>query len=283
VKVAYLFPGQGSQKKGMGADYFEKFPDLVKEADACLGYSIRELCEIDPGDNLRKTQYTQPAIYVVSALSFLDQMEKTNGKLPDFAAGHSIGEYSALFAAGCFDFVTGLKLVARRGEIMSRVKGGGMAAVAGMSVHEVESVLKNYAFDGIDMVNYNTSNQTVIAGLLSDIEEAAPVFEEAGARMVVRLKVSGAFHSRYMDDSAHEFTEYLNSFQFSELRFPVIANCTARPYSKGATHELLSKQLNHPVRWCESIQYMLESGECEFTELGGGRILSQMLKHIHAA
>lgn len=267
----------------MGADCFKKFPDLVKEADACLGYSIEELCEMNPDGNLRKTQYTQPAIYVVSALSFLDRMEETQGKLPDFAAGHSIGEYSALFAAGCFDFLTGLKLVARRGEIMSRVKGGGMAAITGMSVHEVEAILKNYAFDGIDMVNYNAPLQTVIAGLLSDIEEAAPVFEEAGARMVVRLKVSGAFHSRYMDEAAQEFSNYLNTFEFAEPRFPVIANCTARPYPEGASRELLSKQLNHPVKWSESIQYMLGFGECEFVELGGGRILSQMLKHIKAA
>ena len=143
--LAYLFPGQGSQKKGMGLSLFEHYPELVKEADAILGYSIEDLCLNDPDDLLKQTQYTQPALYVVNALSYLERI-KEDGKEPDYVAGHSLGEYDALFAAGVFDFATGLKLAKRRGELMAEARNGGMAAVIGMKENEIRKVIE---------VNYN--------------------------------------------------------------------------------------------------------------------------------
>ena len=161
--LAYLFPGQGSQKKGMGLSLFEHYPELVKEADAILGYSIEDLCLNDPDDLLKQTQYTQPALYVVNALSYLERI-KEDGKEPDYVAGHSLGEYDALFAAGVFDFATGLKLAKRRGELMAEARNGGMAAVIGMKENEIRKVIEENELQQIDIANLNSPNQIVISG-----------------------------------------------------------------------------------------------------------------------
>src|SRR5437762_401122 len=174
--TVFLFPGQGSQRKGMGNTLFDEFKEAIASADEILGYSIKELCLHDPHQQLGKTQFTQPALYVVNALSYLKKMKET-GQAPDYVAGHSLGEYSALFAAGAFDFETGLRLVKKRGELMSQAIGGGMAAVIGFTLEQVDQVLKECGLTGIDIANYNTPTQIVIAGLKADIVSAKPFFE----------------------------------------------------------------------------------------------------------
>lgn len=280
MSKVFLFPGQGSQAKGMGADCFELFPELVEQADDILGYSIADLCVDDAEANLNKTQFTQPALYTVNALMYLQRFQDGNGLVPDFAAGHSLGEYNALFAAGAFDFATGLKLVQRRGQIMSRIEGGGMAAVIGMTVDEIRQVLADSGCDGIDIANFNAPTQTVISGPKADIEAAQAAFESAGARMYVVLKVSGAFHSRYMKDPAAEFAEFIDSFSFQPLKFPVIANHTAAAYGADDIHEQLVMQISNSVRWTDSIQYLMGQPDVEFEEIGPGKILAGLIRQI---
>lgn len=282
MSTIYVFPGQGSQKMGMGADLFKLFPDEVAAADAKLGYSIENLCMQDPGGQLNLTQFTQPALYVVNALTYLRKI-KEGGKRPDFVAGHSLGEYNALLAAGVFDFITGLTLVQKRGEIMSRVSGGGMAAVIGLGVEQVREVLKGAQLDSIDIANLNSPMQVVIAGPKADVEKAQPAFENAKARMFVPLKVSGAFHSRYMKESQKEFETFLGSFTFAAPAIPVIANVTALPYESHRVKEMLSSQITSSVRWTESIQHLSKQAEPAFEEIGPGNVLTGLIRQIMKA
>lgn len=276
--LTYVFPGQGSQQKGMGKELFEEYSELTKKADEILGYSIEELCLEDPNNVLGETQYTQPALYVVNALSYLKKIKE--GKTPDYVAGHSLGEYSALFAAGAFDFETGLKLVKKRGELMSKASGGGMAAVIGLDEEKVKEVLKENNLHSIDVANYNTPTQIVISGRKEDIERAKEIFETAGARMYAILKVSGAFHSRYMEQSKEEFENYLKEFELKETKIPVISNIKARPYKYETMKEDLANQITNSVKWTESIRYLMGKGEMEFEQIGPGMVVTGLVKKI---
>ena len=275
---AYLFPGQGAQKVGMGRLLFAEFPEFVRKADALLGFSIEALCLEDPRQELVRTQFTQPALYVVSCLSYLKESRQNPTAGQVCAAGHSVGEYAALFSAGCFSFEDGLRLVQKRGESMSRVSGGGMAAVIGQPVEEIQKLLHDYAYDTIDVANLNSREQTVISGLAQEIQDARPVFEEAGVRMYVPLKVSGAFHSRYMAGTADEFRTFLEGFEFSEPRFPVISNVQARPYARAEIKEILVQQIVSPVRWVDTIKYINQLGSVEYRELGESTVLTNLLR-----
>jgi trans-AT polyketide synthase/acyltransferase/oxidoreductase domain-containing protein len=187
--LAYVFPGQGSQQKGMGGELFDEFKELTSKADEILGYSIKELCLEDPQGNLGQTQYTQPALYVVNALTYYKKIKDTGIK-PDYVAGHSLAEYNALLAAEVFDFETGLKIVKKRGELMSKASGGGMAAVIGMSEEKIREVLKENGLESIDMANYNTPSQIAISGPKDDIIRAQPFFEAAGVRSYIVLRLA---------------------------------------------------------------------------------------------
>ncbi|HBV98901.1 MAG: malonyl CoA-acyl carrier protein transacylase [Peptococcaceae bacterium BICA1-7] len=276
--IAYVFPGQGSQYKGMGGDLFGQFEDLAAKADRILGYSLRDLCLNDPDRQLSQTRYTQPALYTVNALSYLNRIKET-GKAPDYVAGHSLGEYNALFAAGAYDFETGLKLVKKRAELMSRVSGGGMAAVIGLSGERVEEILKNYGEKRVEIANYNAPHQIVLAGSLDDISRIGSLFEKEGARYFP-LNVSGAFHSSYMTDLKSEFREYLEQFVFSDLTIPVISNVTARPYRQEDVIRNLTDQISRPVRWTDSIRYLMECGKMDFEEIGPGNVLAGLIGQI---
>ncbi len=277
--TTYVFPGQGSQIKGMGGSLFDEFPEITAKADRILGYSIKELCLHDPDKQLSKTQFTQPALYVVNALSYLKKVKET-GKKPDYVAGHSLGEYNALFASGVFDFETGLHLVKKRGELMSQAVGGGMAAVIGFTLEQVERVLHENHLTSIDIANHNSPSQFVIAGRKEDIERANPVFQEAGVKVYIPLKVSGAFHSRYMSDAKQNFENYLNQFAFSNMTIPVISNVHARPYKQSDVKRNLVEQITHPVKWNDSIRYLLAVGENEIEEVGPGTVLTKLVTTI---
>ena len=229
MSIAFLFPGQGSQRVGMGNELFQQFPTLVEEANSILGYSLDELCTQGPEDKLGQTQFTQPALYTVSCLQAKALLEE--GKSPSFAAGHSVGEFAALQCANAFSFADGLQMVAKRGEIMSKVSGGGMAAVIGIDADKISSVLEEQGADQIDLANFNSPGQIVISGPASQITQVLSPLKDSGARMVVPLKVSGAFHSRMMNEPAAEFAVFLQNFSFSLPQFPVFSNVEAQPYS----------------------------------------------------
>lgn len=277
----FMFPGQGSQSKGMGGMLFDEFQELTEKADKILGYSIKELCLEDSGKELGQTQFTQPALYVVNALSYFKKIKET-GQKPDFVAGHSLGEFNALLAAECFDFEAGLKLVKKRGELMSEAGGGGMAAIINAGKEEIESILEKNGLTGIDLANFNSPSQIVISGPKDEIARAQSFFQQ-GKIIYHPLNTSGAFHSRYMQPSKEKYAAYLKKFKFSDLKIPVISNVTAKPYENDEIAANLSNQIASPVKWTDSIQYLLGLGEMEFEEIGHGDVLTKLVHKIRLA
>jgi len=276
---AFIFPGQGSQRRGMGKELFAQFKELVQIADDILGYSIESLCLEDPDKLLSNTRYTQPALFAVNGLTYLKAIERDGAK-PDYLAGHSLGEYNALFAAGVIDFPTGLKLVKRRGELMAMARNGGMAAVLGMDEKRVRAIIEKSGVRQVDIANLNTPSQIVISGARGEIEALAPLFEGDRTTRYVLLNVSGAFHSRLMEEAGESFRQYLEGFDFSPPATPVISNFLARPYSPGDERRLLSLQMTHPVKWVESICYLWGKGVEDFVEIGPGNVLTRMVSAI---
>ena len=279
MSTAFLFPGQGSQSVGMGFELFSRFPDIVEQSDEILGYSIEELCLREDATDLNLTNFTQPALYTVSCLQAKALLEE--GKSPSFAAGHSVGEFAALQCANAFSFADGLKMVAKRGEIMSKVSGGGMAAVIGMDADKISSVLNEQGADQIDLANFNSPGQIVISGPASQITQVLSPLKDSGARMVVPLKVSGAFHSRMMREPAAEFANFLQNFSFSTPEFPVFSNVEAKPYSDPESiSSLLVRQIYSPVRWTEVITGLRQKVVEDFIECGPGKVLTKLLRQI---
>lgn len=278
MSLAFVFPGQGSQKVGMGEGLFSRFKDLVHAADAQLGYSLEELCLRDPEKKLGLTQYTQPALYTVNALMWMARIEDEK-RQPDFAAGHSLGEYNALLAAGAFDFMTGLRMVQRRGALMTEVQGGGMAAAIGIPADRIRGVLTDAGFADVDIANLNSPKQTVISGPAAQVGPASARLKEAGAK-VIPLNVSGAFHSRMMEPIARQFRGFLEGFTFADLKLPVVANALAAPYENGKIKDVLAQQIHSSVRWTETIQYLLRQGQIEFQEVGPGTVLTGLIRQI---
>lgn len=264
----------------MGGDLFDRFPGMTADADRVLGYSMKELCLDDPRGELGLTQFTQPALFVVNALMFRARAEE--GKpAPDGVAGHSLGEYNALLAAGCFDFATGVALVKERGALMGRVSGGGMSAVIGLEPDRIQSVLHE-SEEGrrVDVANFNSFEQTVIAGPKEDLAAVQPALQAAGARMVVPLNVSAPFHSRYMRDAQREFATFLQGFEFAAPAIPVVSNVRARPYEGDMVRATLAEQIGNSVRWLDSMLYLMDMPEPSFEECGPGQVLTKLLKQI---
>ena len=281
--VAFVFPGQGSQRKGMGAGLFDEvreLADVEHEVNAILGYSLRTLCLEDPDNQLNQTRFTQPCLYVVNALHYYQAVAQ--GVRPDYVAGHSLGEYNALLAAGVFDFLTGLRLVKKRGVLMAQATGGGMAAVAGLRAEQVARLRLEHGLFDLDVANFNSPTQTVLSGPVADIERGKDLFEAAGATVYVRLPVSAAFHSRYMVDAARLYADFLASVTFSPPRIPVIANATGLPYAPeaSAVRSLLTKQITHSVQWKQSVSYLLRQGVVELKEIGPGNVLTRLVQQI---
>jgi malonyl CoA-acyl carrier protein transacylase len=203
---------------------------------------------------------------------------------PAYLAGHSLGEYNALLAAGVFDFLTGLKLVKKRGELMSQAKNGGMGAVIGLDATRIAKVIKESGLTSIDVANFNSPSQTVVSGPVEDIKRAGPFFEKAGAQMYMPLPVSAAFHSRYVAEAAKAFDEFLAPMAFTAPWIPVIANVTARPYPSDNVSEsvksLLVRQITNSVQWTQSIRWLVSQGVTEFKETGPGNVLTRLVQQI---
>ncbi|MFG2606002.1 ACP S-malonyltransferase [Streptomyces sp. NPDC048514] len=281
----YVFPGQGSQRKGMGRALFDEFPDLTERAGEILGYSVKKLCTENPNQLLNETQYTQPAVYVVNALTYLKRTKET-GLVPEYVAGHSLGEYNALHAAGVLDFETGLRLVRKRGAAMGRIEGGGMAAVTGLDRAEVSRVLDQHDLTDVEVANDNAPTQVVVSGLKTRITAAREVFEALpGGVAFTELKTSGAFHSRHMAPAQEEFAQYLadESPRFSAPSIPVIANVDAKEYDLSRVETCLTEQITRPVRWTETVRCLLAAGQEEFVEVGTGRVLTSLIERIRTA
>lgn len=280
----HMFPGQGAQSKGMGGGLFDRFPQRTAQADAILGYSIRELCLEDPREELGNTRFTQPALYVVNALSHFARLEDDGGVAPDIVLGHSLGEFDALLAAGCFDFETGLRLVKKRGELMSQASGGAMAAILNASREDIEQTLAEGGIRDVYLANYNSPSQIVISGAADEIARAQPLFKKGRTRFYP-LNTSGAFHSRFMHEAMVAFGEFLGDVTLSAPMIPVIANVTARPYEAGQVLDTLSSQIANTVQWSGSVQYLLalarsRGEEATFHELGPGEVLTNLVDAI---
>ncbi len=281
---AFVFPGQGSQKKGMGAGLFnevEEYASVERDVDALLGYSLRDFCANASESQLMETRHTQPSLFIVNALHYY--AARSRGEHPAVVAGHSLGEYNALLAAGAFDLMTGLRLVLKRGELMGQVKSGGMAAVLGIDAARVEAILRQGQFTGIDIANYNAPSQTVISGKKDDLAAACRLLEKE-ADVCVQLPVSAAFHSRYMVDAARAFQDFLVAFDFKTLTLPVISNVTGRPYPAGdptlTVRAFLVRQISRPVLWMQSVRHMSEAGVDQFHEIGPGTVLTRLIQQI---
>ncbi|HJQ45742.1 MAG TPA: ACP S-malonyltransferase [Amycolatopsis sp.] len=279
---AFVFAGQGSQRRGMGRDLFPLFPDHVRAVDRILGYSIEELCVDDDGSRLWQTQYAQPAIYVVNVLAYL-RFQADTGITPSCLLGHSLGEYCALHLAGAFDFETGLELVAERGRLMAADGSGAMAAVIGLSVEDAHRVAGDWPGGGVWIANHNAPDEVVVSGHAEMITAAKRHFLDAGASTYVPLQVSGPFHTPLMRSAQTEFETVLSRTPLSAPRIPVISNLTARPYLDRGVRDTLAAQISNPVRWVDSITLLLGRGETRMIEIGPKRVLTPLIGKIAAA
>ena len=290
MKTAFVFPGQGSQKVGMLKDLYEAYP-IVRErfaqADEALGYSISQLCFEGPDTELVKTANTQPAILTASVACY--EILKEKGFTPDIVGGHSLGEYSALVAAGVLDFKDAVYVVHKRGEYMQEavpLGEGAMAAILALSREEVVCICAevNDTVGSVQAVNFNCPGQIVIAGATKAVEVAAEKMKEAGAKRAVMLPVSAPFHSRLMEPAAKRLQEELNKIEVKNAQIPVVANITGEILTDGATIKAaLVKQAAAPVLWEDCVATMVDFGVTRFVEVGPGKVLTGFTKKINKA
>jgi [acyl-carrier-protein] S-malonyltransferase len=284
MKTIFLFPGQGSQYVGMGkalADAHEGCRRLLQEADDVLGFKLSALLFEGPEEDLKATQNTQPALYVTSQLAALVLSEQ--GIAADCAAGHSLGEYSALAAMGAISFADGLRLVRLRGELMAQAgvrRPGAMAAILGMEPEPLEAALKGVS-GCVVPANFNSPGQIVVSGEVAAVEAAMEACTAAGAKKVVRLPVSGAFHSPLMEYALEGLKEGLAKAVFNAPKAPVIANVDAKAHAAPAEFpDLLARQLVSPVRWSDSMRGAIAGGVTRGIEVGSGKVLMGLMRQI---
>ncbi len=284
-KKAFIFPGQGSQYVGMAKDLFEnsvEAKEMILTANDAIGVNLSHFMFNGPEDQLKQTEYTQPAIFLHSVV--LASLIRTLS--PDAAAGHSLGEYSALVSANAIQFYDAIKLVRARGVAMQKAgieNPGTLAAIVGLNPEQVESLCNKASEEGIvQCANFNSPGQIVISGSVEGVRKAMELCKLNGAKLVKELVVSGAFHSPLMQTAKEDLQKVLEETPFYNTRFPVYANVTAKPVmDKNEIKTLLYQQVTSPVRWEETIKNMINDGITEFYEIGPGKVLQGLVKRIN--
>jgi malonyl CoA-acyl carrier protein transacylase len=276
--LACMFPGQGSQFAGMGRELFPRYPELCALADATLGYSIEEVCAGTDTARLNSTAYTQPAIFFVSCLAYIDRRDAGRPE-PALLLGHSLGLYAGLFAAGVFDLATGLRIVSRRGELMANINGGAMTAVIG-DIARLPAILVEREFHDVDVANFNTPAQAVISGKAERVAALGSTLEGLDFSCI-KLPVSGPFHSRYMEPARLKFMSYLQGETLLAPAAPVVSTTSAQSLDAGHLVEELGFQITKPVRWMQTVRALRSRYDAiRFEEVGPGRVLTKLNTHI---
>ncbi|PYS78597.1 MAG: [acyl-carrier-protein] S-malonyltransferase [Acidobacteria bacterium] len=287
MSLAFIFPGQGSQAPGMGRDLAEKYPaarEVFEEADDALGFALSRLCFDGPAEELQLTENTQPAILAASVAA-LRAAEAEGLPRPDFVAGHSLGEYSALVAAGALTLGDAVQTVHKRGRYMQEAVpagAGAMAAILGADIESVEAACAE-ARQGEEVcspANINSPGQVVIAGSAAAVERAIPLLKARGAKRAVQLKVSAPFHCALMLPAQERLAADLERVEFKDLRVPLVSNVDARVVRAGTqARDSLVRQVSSPVRWRESVELLAREGVETFIEIGPGKVLSGLVRH----
>ncbi len=285
-KIAFIFPGQGAQSVGMGKDLYENFEAAKKVFDTAneiLGKDIKTLCFEGPEEDLKQTVNTQPCIVTMS-IAALEAFKSQLNITPNFTAGHSLGEYCAMYASGVMDLETTLKAIQKRADLMGATKGGAMAAILNAPAGSIEEALKEASSVGyVDVANYNSPAQIVITGDEAAVAKVGELATAAGAKRVVPLAVSGAFHSKYMEKAGHQFAEFVSDLDLDNTAIPVVTNVDASETIAAADFkDKMPRQIYSSVHWTQTIENMISNGVDTFVEIGPGKVLAGLNKKINA-